>query len=236
MESIARNKATMAQIRELEDAPINPFTEKPRPQGHDNLLQARRKLPIHGHFDGILDVYHQHQVFILSGETGSGKSTQVPQMLVYDEYSSGLLVACTQPRRLAATELAGRVAHEMGVVLGEEAGYQIGGVRELDQNEKKSRLAYMTEGVLLGKHASDKDLSAYACIIVDEAHERTVETDILLAMLKRILRRRKDLKVYPCSGAVVPLPNLADFENCRSSSCQPLWMRSYSKSTLTIAR
>ena len=172
------------------------MTGKAWPNGHKSILQGRRKLPVYKRLGEILDVYHQNQVFILSSETGSGKSTQVPQALVYDEYASGLRVACTQPRRLAATSLASRVALEMGVALGEEVGYQIGGDRNIDQNDKTTRLSYMTEGVLLLKHASDRDLSEYACIIIDEAHERTVETDLLLAMLKKALTRRKDLKVF----------------------------------------
>ena len=117
--------------------------------------------------------------------TGSGKSTQVPQLLMYDEYAGGLRIACTQPRRLAATALAGRVSMEMGVKLGEEVGYQIGGDKKIDQ-DKKTRLAYMTKGVLLAKQVSDKDLNEYACIM---------ETDTLLPMLKKTIRRRKDLKV-----------------------------------------
>ena len=196
MESINRNQVTKVQIRQLEDGPLNPLTGKAWPNGHKSILQGRRKLPVYKRLGEILDVYHQNQVFILSSETGSGKSTQVPQALVYDEYASGLRVACTQPRRLAATSLASRVALEMGVALGEEVGYQIGGDRNIDQNDKTTRLSYMTEGVLLLKHASDRDLSEYACIIIDEAHERTVETDLLLAMLKKALTRRKDLKVF----------------------------------------
>jgi HrpA-like RNA helicase len=122
---------------------------------------------------------------------------------MYDEYASGLRIACTQPRRLAATALAGRVSMEMGVNLGEEVGYQIGGDKKIDQDKKKTRLAYMTEGVLLAKQVSDKDLNEYACIIIDEAHERTMETDTLLPMLKKTIRRRKDLKV--CSQTLLSL-------------------------------
>lgn len=195
METIARNQATVAQIQRLEDADANPLTGKAWPKNHGDILKGRRNLRVYGRFEEILDVYHKNQVFILSGETGSGKSTQVPQMLVFDEFASGLRIACTQPRRLAATALADRVAEEMGVALGEEVGFQIGGQRMLNQNKKKTRLSYMTEGVLLRQLARDKDLSQYACIIIDEAHERTVEADILTAMLKKIVQRRKDLKV-----------------------------------------
>ncbi|KAH7127455.1 ATP-dependent RNA helicase Prp43, partial [Dactylonectria macrodidyma] len=131
-----------------------------------------------------------------------GKSTQVPQLLLYDEYSSGKRVACTQPRRLAATSLAKRVAKEMGVALGEEVGYQIGGDKKVNKKKKKTLVTFMTEGVLLAQQGNDKDLSDYACIVIDEAHERTIETDLLMAMLKGILRRRQDFKDYFNCGAV----------------------------------
>lgn len=194
MESIARNQLTSAQVRRLEDANENVPTGNMWPQSHDTILQSRRRLPVYERYQEILDHYHQSQVMILSSETGSGKSTQVPQLLVYDEYDSGLQIACTQPRRRAATELAGRVAEEMGVVLGEEVGYKIGGDHMVNQNKKTTRLAYMTEGDLLKQLRSDKFLSAYACVVIDEAHERTVDLDLLLALLKKVIRRREDFK------------------------------------------
>lgn len=90
MESIARNQATVALIQHLEDAPLNPLTGTIWPPGHNDLLQARRRLPVYGQYQEILGAYHQSQVVILSSKTGTGKSTQVPQLLVYDEYESGL--------------------------------------------------------------------------------------------------------------------------------------------------
>ncbi|KAK1966667.1 P-loop containing nucleoside triphosphate hydrolase protein [Colletotrichum sublineola] len=126
----------------------------------------------------------------------TGNSTQVLQLLVYDEYASGLQIGCTQPRRLAATELASRVADEMGVILGEEVGYNIRGDQMVNKNKKKTRLTYLTEGVLLRQLISDRNLSAYACVIIDEAHERTVDLDLLLALLKKVMQRRKDFKDY----------------------------------------
>lgn len=85
MDSIVRNQATMAQIRCLEDAELNPLTKKAWPKSHNTILQSRRKLPVYGGFGEILDAYHKGQAFVLLSETGSGKSTQVPQMLLYDE-------------------------------------------------------------------------------------------------------------------------------------------------------
>ncbi|KAK7418465.1 hypothetical protein QQX98_003957 [Neonectria punicea] len=202
MESIVRNQATAAQVQRLEDAIQNPLTGNSWPYGHDNILQGRRRLPVYGRYQEILDKYHQSQVMILSSETGSGKSTQVPQLLVYGEYASGLQIACTQPRRLAATELASRVADEMGVVLGEEVGYKIRGDKMVNQKQKKTRLVYLTEGVLLQQLGTDKNLSAYACVIIDEAHERTVDLDLLLALLKKVVSRRKDFKVVIMSATM----------------------------------
>ncbi|KAM0259567.1 hypothetical protein ACHAQJ_003293 [Trichoderma viride] len=215
MESIARNQATAAQIQRLEDAAQNPLTGKEWPQGHHLLLRDRRQLPVYGRYQEILDNYHKSQVMILSSETGSGKSTQVPQLLVYDEYETGLQIACTQPRRLAATELASRVADEMGVILGEEVGYQIRGDNMINKNkQKKTRLAYMTEGVLLRQLSLDKDLTAYACVVIDEAHERTVDLDLLLALLKKIISRRKDFKLVIMSAIMDATLFQKYFNNC----------------------
>ncbi|KAF3072200.1 Pre-mRNA-splicing factor ATP-dependent RNA helicase PRP43 [Trichoderma lentiforme] len=171
MESIARNQVTAAQIQRLEDAAQNPLTGKAWPQGHQNILPGRRD-----------DFVKRNW-------------TQVPQLLVYDEYESELQIACTQPHRLAITELTTRVADEMGVTLGEEVGYQIGGVSMVNMNkQKKTRLSYMTEGVLLRQLGTDKNLSAYACVVIDEVHERTVDLDLLPAPLKRAISRREDSK------------------------------------------
>lgn len=190
---IEPNQLTVADIQRLEDAPQNPLTNGPWPANHQAILNARRRLPVYGRYEQILQIYHQSQVMILSSDTGSGKSTQVPQLLAYDEWASGLQIACTQPRRLAAKELAARVADEMGVVHGEEVGSH---VRFEAKVEKKTRLVYMTEGILLRKATgTDRDLKAYACVVIDEAHERTVNTDLLLGLLKGILTRRRDFRV-----------------------------------------
>lgn len=194
MESTKQTAATLAQIQALEDGPLNPLTGNAWPEGHRAVLEGRRKLPVYERADEILGVLDQHKAFVLTSGTGSGKSTQIPQFLVYLEHmkKSGLKIACTQPRRLAATELGARLSVEMGVSLGEEVGYRIGGQKKYS---KTTRLLYLTEGVLLGMMAIDKELSEYGCIIIDEAHERTVQTDLLMGMLKKLLRRRQDLKV-----------------------------------------
>lgn len=204
MESIQRNQATAAQVKCLEDAAKNPLTGNAWPGNHASILEARRRLPVYGRYQETLDKYHQSQVVILSGETGSGKSTQVPQLLAYDEYAGGLQIACTQPRRIAASSLAARVAEEMGVNLGEEVGFKIRGNSTCDKNNKKTRLIYLTEGVLLNQFRSDKKMSQYACVILDEAHERTCDLGLLFAFLKQTVRIRKDFKVIYTDVSVIP--------------------------------
>ena len=196
MEAINRGNASAALIRQLEDGATNPLTQQPWSAGHTDILAQRRALLVYGQCEDILATYLDHQVFVVEGGTGSGKSTQLPQFLAYVEANSGKRVVCTQPRRVAAKSLATRVAKEAGVTLGEEAGYQIGGDKKIDANGKKTRLAYITEGVLKAQfHSKNKTLEEYACVIVDVVHERTVDADILLGLLKIALAKRKDLKV-----------------------------------------
>lgn len=120
------------------------------------------------------------------GETGSGKTTQIPQFILYDELAhiNNSQIACTQPRRVAAMSVAKRVADELDVKLGEEVGYSI---RFEDVTGPKTVLKYMTDGMLLREAMSDPSLSNYSCIILDEAHERTLATDILMGLMKDVL-------------------------------------------------
>lgn len=149
----------------------------------------------------FLDKYHSTQILVFVGETGSGKTTQIPQYVVYDElpHLDGKIIACTQPRRVAATSVAQRVADEMDVKLGEEVGYN---VRFDDMSSQKTVLKYMTDGMLLREAMHDHDMSRYSCIILDEAHERTLATDILMALLKQIASRRPDLKIVVMSATL----------------------------------
>lgn len=149
----------------------------------------------------FLDKYHSTQILVFVGETGSGKTTQIPQYVVYDElpHLNGKLIACTQPRRVAAMSVAQRVADEMDVSLGEEVGYSI---RFEDKTSQKTMLKYMTDGMLLREAMHDHEMSRYSCIILDEAHERTLATDILMALLKQIAERRADLKIIIMSATL----------------------------------
>lgn len=135
------------------------------------------------------------------GETGSGKTTQIPQFVLYDDLPQydGKLVACTQPRRVAAMSVAERVANEMDVKLGEEVGYSI---RFEDKTSQKTILKYMTDGMLLREAMNDHDLKRYSTIILDEAHERTLATDILMGLLKEVVLRRPDLKLIIMSATL----------------------------------
>lgn len=140
-------------------------------------------------------------MLVFCGETGSGKTTQVPQFVLFDDmpHLNGKMVACTQPRRVAAMSVAQRVADEMDVTLGEEVGYSI---RFENKTSPNTMLKYMTDGMLLREAMNDHNLSAYSTIILDEAHERTMATDILMGLLKEVAGRRPDLKIVIMSATL----------------------------------
>lgn len=147
-------------------------------------------------------MYHSTQIMVFVGETGSGKTTQIPQFVLYDDLphlNGRKQVACTQPRRVAAMSVAKRVADEMDVGLGEEVGYNI---RFENNTGPKTILKYMTDGMLLREAMNDHDLDQYSCIILDEAHERTLATDILMGLLKEVAERRPNLKIIIMSATL----------------------------------
>ena len=129
-----------------------------------------------------MNAIQEHQVLIVVAETGSGKTTQLPQYLHEAGYTAGgMKVGCTQPRRVAAMSVAARVAEEMGTKVGYEVGYSI---RFEDATSDKTVLKYMTDGMLLREFLTEPDLAGYSALIIDEAHERTLSTDILFALVK----------------------------------------------------
>lgn len=140
-------------------------------------------------------------MLVFVGETGSGKTTQIPQFTLFDDLPQqyGKQIACTQPRRVAAMSVAQRVADEMDVELGQEVGYSI---RFEDNTSPKTILKYMTDGMLLREAMSDPNLTRYSTIILDEAHERTMATDVLMALLKEVVERRADLKLIIMSATL----------------------------------
>jgi pre-mRNA-splicing factor ATP-dependent RNA helicase DHX16 len=162
--------------------------------------ETRKSLPMYQFREEILAAVAEHQILIIVGETGSGKTTQLPQFLHEAGYTKGgLKIGCTQPRRVAAMSVAARVAEEMGVRLGHEVGYAI---RFEDKTSEKTILKYMTDGMLLREFLTEPDLGGYAALMIDEAHERTLHTDILFGLVKDIARFRPDLKLLISSATM----------------------------------
>lgn len=159
----------------------------------------RRSLPVYSCRDELLQLIQENSIVIVVGETGSGKTTQLTQYLREDGFADDACIACTQPRRVAAMSVAQRVAHEMGVELGKEVGYSI---RFEDNTSKSTVIKYMTDGILLRESLSDPDLEKYSCIIMDEAHERSLNTDILFGLLRNIAMQRNDLRLIITSATM----------------------------------
>ncbi|ESK97822.1 deah (asp-glu-ala-his) box polypeptide 35 [Moniliophthora roreri MCA 2997] len=166
-----------------------------------SIQGQRERLPIFKHREKLLYCVEKYGVMIVVGQTGCGKTTQLPQYLMEAGWASeGNVIACTQPRRVAATSVAGRVANEVGTVLGDEVGYTI---RFEDVSDKqKTRILYMTDGMLFRETLVDPLLSRYSVIMIDEAHERSVYTDLLLGVLKKIRRKRPSLRLIVSSATL----------------------------------
>ncbi|KAJ9169364.1 hypothetical protein P3X46_017567 [Hevea brasiliensis] len=157
-------------------------------------------LPIVQFEEKIMKTVEENLVVVIIGETGSGKSTQLSQMLHRRGYTKSGIVGVTQPRRVAAVSVARRVAQELGVKLGEEVGYAI---RFEDRTSDLTRIKYLTDGVLLRESLSNPELNQYSVIILDEAHERSLNTDILLGLVKRLVKlRASNLKVLITSATL----------------------------------
>lgn len=156
-------------------------------------------LPVSARRDDIAAAIRDHQVVVVAGETGSGKTTQIPKILL--ELGRGVVgqIGHTQPRRIAARAVADRVAEELGVELGDAIGYQ---VRFTDHSSERTLVKVMTDGVLLAEIQNDRLLERYDTIVIDEAHERSLTIDFLLGYLKEILPRRPDLKVVVTSATI----------------------------------
>jgi ATP-dependent RNA helicase DDX35 len=191
-------KAPGLNIERASDEKCHVVVNKHR---HLPLTTQRQRLPIYSNRLHILYLLEQYRTVIIVGETGCGKSTQVPQYLFEAGWADGgRLVACTQPRRVAAQALAARVAEEMGVDLGKECGYTIRFDNKADP--ERTRVKFMTDGILLREMMGDPLLSRYSVIMVDEAHERSIYTDVVIGLLKKIQRRRKDLRVIVSSATL----------------------------------
>ena len=158
----------------------------------DNLPVAAKK-------DELVELIKNNQVVVIAGETGSGKTTQIPKICLEAGLGVTGKIGCTQPRRLAARSVAERVAEELGSSLGQLVGYQ---VRFLDQVHENSLIKVMTDGILLAEVQNDRFLNQYDTIIIDEAHERSINIDFLLGILKQLISKRPDLKVIITSATI----------------------------------
>jgi len=166
---------------------------------NEEIQRNRQLLPIHSYKNELLQAIRDFQILIIVGETGSGKTTQIPQYLHEIGYSKFGRIGCTQPRRVAAMSVAARVAYEMDTKLGHEVGYSI---RFEDYTSEKTAIKYMTDGIMLRELLAEPDLKSYSVIIIDEAHERTLHTDVIFGLIKDIAKHRKDLKILISSATL----------------------------------
>jgi len=163
------------------------------------MKQQREYLPVFSVREELMKVISDNRVVICVGETGSGKTTQMTQYLMEDGYTDYGIIGCTQPRRVAAVSVAKRVSEEVGCPLGDKVGYSI---RFEECASKDTVIKYMTEGVLLRESLNDSDLDKYSVIVMDEAHERSLNTDVLFGILKKVAQRRKDIKLIVTSATM----------------------------------
>uniref|UniRef100_A0A182NIR5 RNA helicase n=1 Tax=Anopheles dirus TaxID=7168 RepID=A0A182NIR5_9DIPT len=172
------------------------------------IEETQKSLPVYPYKKDLIAAIREHQVLIIEGETGSGKTTQIPQYLYEAGFTNeGKKIGCTQPRRVAAMSVSARVAEEMDVKLGTVVGYSI---RFEDCTTERTVIKYMTDGTLHREFLSEPDLGSYSVMIIDEAHERTLHTDILFGLVKDIARFRKDLKLL-ISSATLDAEKFSDF-------------------------
>ncbi|CAG4998712.1 unnamed protein product [Parnassius apollo] len=164
------------------------------------IEETKKSLPVYPFKNSLIEAIKTYQILIVEGETGSGKTTQIPQYLHEAGFTKdGKKIGCTQPRRVAAMSVAARVAQEMNVKLGNEVGYSI---RFEDCTSDRTVIKYMTDGTLHREFLSEPDLASYSVMIIDEAHERTLHTDILFGLVKDITRFRPDLKLLISSATL----------------------------------
>lgn len=179
-----------------------------------SIEKQRQRLPVFTSRNHILYLVEKFQTTIVIGETGSGKSTQIPQYLKESGWTTDGIIGIAQPRRVACTTLAERVAEECDVILGKEVGYSI----RFDECSTPgvTQIKYMTEGLLVREMMADPLLRQYCAILLDEVHERTLYTDIVLGLMKKILRKRKDLRLIICS-ATIDADHLFNFFNSNTT-------------------
>ncbi|MCL7033801.1 hypothetical protein MKW94_025412 [Papaver nudicaule] len=177
-----------------------------------SIQKQRQRLPVYKLKKDLIQAVHDNQVIVVVGETGSGKTTQMLQYLAEAGYTTRGIVGCTQPRRVAAISVAKRVAQEVGCRLGEEVGYAI---RFEDHTGPDTVIKYMTDGKLLREIMFDENLSQYSVIMLDEAHERTINTDVLFGLLKQLTKRRPDFRLIVTSATLNAEKFSKYFCNCQ---------------------
>ncbi|MES1921744.1 ATP-dependent RNA helicase [Bonamia ostreae] len=179
-------------------------------------MKSQSHLPIFKNKNEIIAKIQKSQCTIIVSETGSGKTTQIPQFLYEKGLSSNGIIAITQPRRVAAVTVASRVASEMKSALGEKVGYKI---RFEDTTSSQTKIQFMTDGMLVRDYMADSSLKKYSVVIIDEAHERTLNTEILFALIKKLMEKRKDLKIIIMS-ATLSIDKFAKFITKILSFCK----------------
>ena len=193
-----------AELLDLAEEPQNHSTSEVIKSLRARFLRECRRyecgLPIFAHRLGIMETVQSSQVCVLVGETGSGKSTQLVQYLHEAGYASNGLIVCTQPRKLAAISLAEHVSREVREVVGGTYGY----VATQGRQSLRTRVLFMTDHTLLNECIADPNLGKFSCLVIDEAHERSIHTDMLIALVKRCLPNRPDLKVIITSATIDP--------------------------------
>ncbi|KNC98023.1 uncharacterized protein SPPG_06442 [Spizellomyces punctatus DAOM BR117] len=176
-----------------------------------SITEQRESLPIFKLRSTIVKAVDENQVLVVVGDTGSGKTTQMTQYLAEEGFANRGMIGCTQPRRVAAMSVAKRVAEEVGCRLGQEVGYTI---RFEDCTSPETKIKYMTDGMLLRECLIDPKLSKYSVLLLDEAHERTIHTDVLFGLLKKTVKQRPDLKLIVTSATLDAEKFSTYFFNC----------------------
>jgi pre-mRNA-splicing factor ATP-dependent RNA helicase DHX38/PRP16 len=166
---------------------------------YKTMKEQREYLPVFSVREELMRIIKDSRVIIIVGETGSGKTTQLTQYLHEDGYTDYGVIGCTQPRRVAAVSVAKRVSEEMATPLGAKVGYSI---RFEECTSKETIIKYMTDGVLLRESLNNPDRDNYSCIVMDEAHERSLHTDVLFGILKKVAQRRRDIKIIITSATM----------------------------------
>lgn len=198
-----KNILTNEEITREDQNLIKQFDKRKNTTDYIKMLEKRRQLPVWNYMKDILNTIRSSQVVVISGETGCGKSTQVPQFLLDDWFlnydDNHIEIICTQPRRISAIGVSERVAYERMEKVGKSVGYSI---RLENKISSSTRLTFCTTGILLRRLESDPNISSVSHIIVDEVHERSEESDFLLLILKDLLAIRRDLKVVLMSATM----------------------------------